>query len=153
MNLILRLAIIGDAELLFDWRNDPQTRADSVNTEKVEWAGHVSWFDRSLINQGRKIFIALDGEMPVGTIRLDDDPDEMKTEMSWTVAPEARGKGYGKELVRLGVERVQALGRIPVARIKRENEASLRIVQSLGFKQVSQDGPLTFWEYQSSSLR
>ena len=37
MNLILRLATIGDAELLFDWRNAPQTRANSVIPRK--WNG------------------------------------------------------------------------------------------------------------------
>src|SRR5690348_1550527 len=112
----LRRATLDDAERLWRWRNDPETRANSISTDPVPLESHIAWLKSSLRNPDRKLLVAeLDGE-PVGTVRIDND-----RELSWTVAPEARGRGIGGAMVAAVV--------FPgaVARIKRENLASQKI--------------------------
>jgi hypothetical protein len=37
----LRLATIEDAEMLLDWRNDPEKRNASHNTSEIALKGHI----------------------------------------------------------------------------------------------------------------
>lgn len=136
--MILRAATLEDAKLLFDWRNDPLTRANSINEDEVPWDTHVAWLTGSLKLEDRKLLIASNGE-PVGTVRLDIRPNE--TELSWTVSPGHRGKGYGKEMVCLA-----AAGNVGlIAHIKRQNIPSQIIAKSAGFTLV-EDGDLQSWK-------
>jgi len=111
-----------DAQRLFDWRNDPLTRAMSKTTDPVEWAGHVGWLERRLSRTAPMLFIAeIDGE-PVGTFRVDAD------EISYTVAPEHRGKGVAKAMLQVAFARFGKLR----AEIKPENVASIKAALAAG---------------------
>src|SRR5262249_14791779 len=46
--LQLRLATREDAGLLWQWANDPQTRANSFHQESIPWDQHVSWYTAKL---------------------------------------------------------------------------------------------------------
>lgn len=131
----LRPATMDDAQRLFDWRNDPVTRAMFRNTAEVPWADHVAWLERTLADPTRILLLAEHDGTPVGTMRIDygDEP-----ELSWTVAPEYRNCGFGSEMVRMGTPDNA------VAWIKPENIASQRIAEKAGFAFVS-DGPLQKW--------
>jgi RimJ/RimL family protein N-acetyltransferase len=132
----LRPATLDDAEMLFAWRNDPLTREASVNTDVVTWKGHLAWLRASLENPKRRLLVA-ETENPVGTVRIDYGDE---TEISWTVAPGARGKGIGTEKVK---------GALPegplIACIKRANIASQQIAKAAGFVLVS-DHDLQRWK-------
>ena len=123
----LRRATMEDAGLLLGWRNDPETRAASHQTEPVRHADHIDWLRRVLANPGRQLFVALEQGEPVGTLRA-DFADGVH-ELSWTVAPEARGRGVGKRMVALLAARFNAPVR---AEIKRGNTASERIAEYAG---------------------
>jgi RimJ/RimL family protein N-acetyltransferase len=131
----LRPAAMTDASLLLGWRNDPQTRANSRDTEKVQPAEHQQWLAQTLQNSERQLYIAeLDGT-PVGTVRA--DWGGRAYELSWTTAPEHRRKGYGREMVRLLVAMLDA----PVwAEIKEGNIASVHIAEAVGMRLVSTEG-------------
>lgn len=132
----LRPATLEDAELLFGWRNDRQTREASVNTDPAGWEGHLAWLRASLASPARTLLIA-ETDRPVGTVRI-DYRDE--TELSWTVAPDARGKGLGKTMV------LAAMPSGPViAHIKNGNIASQKIAKAAGFE-LARDGLLERWE-------
>jgi RimJ/RimL family protein N-acetyltransferase len=117
----LRPATIDDARILFDWRNDELTRAMSVNSDPVEWEGHVKWLTARLQRDEPGLFIAEDSE-PVGTIRIDGE------EISYTVAPSHRGRGVAKAMLSVA----QDLFGQKVARIKAENVASIRAAAGAG---------------------
>ena len=99
----LRPATLADAELLFVWRNDPLTRQQSIHTEPVVWESHLAWLETSLQNPDRWLFIAeqavpaMQAPVVLGTVRADKLAEVY--ELSWTVAPEQRGKGWGKKMV------------------------------------------------------
>jgi RimJ/RimL family protein N-acetyltransferase len=64
--------------------------------------------------------------------------------MSWTVAPEHRGKGVGAAIVRLAVSRMTE-ERV-FAEIKASNFASRRIAEKSGFRlRGDRDGMLVYW--------
>ena len=125
----LRPVTIQDADLLLDWRNDPETRNASHNTEIVQREEHISWLTRTLNNPSRQLFIAEEKEVPVGTVRADFADGVY--ELSWTVAPDARGRGVGTRMV------AQLANQIPVpirAEVKSGNTASARIAEHAGMK-------------------
>ena len=131
--LLLRPVTIKDAELLLGWRNDPETRKQSRNTGEAELVGHIAWLTKSLTIPNHKLYIAEDGGIPVGTVRADEDTDGY-TEVSYTVAPSARGKGYGKSMVVQFAEE-QLKGKKLKAEIKKGgNEASEGIAKALDLK-------------------
>lgn len=141
MALILRPANEADARLLFDWRNDAVTRQNSLETGMVSWSEHQRWLGASLARQDRRLLIAEVDSEPVGTVRLDQGHN--RCELSWTVAPGQRGRGLGKAIVAAAI--ALAGPGILIARIKRENAASLRIADACGFACVgSADDILTY---------
>lgn len=129
----LRPATMNDARLLFAWRNDPLTRANSISTEEVAWDDHIAWLAECLQNPARQLLIAEQAGSPVGTVRIDDG-----RQLSWTVAPHARGSGVGKQMVALVAKRGHT------AQIRRDNIASQRIAQAAGFRLVT-DGEVQEW--------
>ena len=134
--IVLRAATAADSALLFEWRNDPLTRAMSRNTAPVEWDAHNRWLSGAMA----RIRIAEDRGEPVGVVRFDRGGDG--TELSWTVAPNKRGLGYGTAMLRAATACVE--GRI-VACIKPENQASARMVESCGFVLAETRDGLAVW--------
>lgn len=120
--ITLRPATMNDAQCLFDWRNDPLTRANSVNSDPVEWSGHVAWLERRLSRDEPGLFVAVEGDELVGTVRIDDD------EISYTVSPDHRGRGLATAMLMLAYE---AFGQ-KIAKIKPENRASIRAAEKAG---------------------
>jgi len=123
----LRSARMEDAELLLSWRNDPVTRSFSRNALPVDRTEHLEWLRRTLEDPARKLFIAEERGVPVGTVRADFDG--RAHELSWTVAPEARGRSVGRRMVQLLVRRAGGPLR---AQIKASNSASIRIAETAG---------------------
>ncbi len=119
--ITMRPASMDDADLLLEWRNDPVTRANSKTTNAVQRDAHISWLTARLQRDQPNLYVAEDDE-PVGTIRIDGD------EVSYTVAPEHRGKGYATTMLIWARERFGVLR----AEIKLENIASIRAAAKAG---------------------
>ena len=131
----LRPATLADAELLFVWRNDPLTRQQSIHAEPVAWDSHLDWLAASLQNQDRQLFIAEQAlpaaQAPVvlGTVRADKIGEDY--ELSWTVAPERRGNGWGRKMVAALIATLPA-GSAYQAVVLNTNPASGKIAIGLG---------------------
>jgi len=136
----LRLATIKDAKLLLAWRNDPLTREASRNSGEVPWENHVAWLEKSLLMSERKLYIAEEAGVPVGTVRADRLANGVQ-ELSWTIAPEARGRGLAKEMVFLFVRKILP-GESLLAVVKAGNTASEKIAEALGLHPASPDTAL-----------
>jgi len=139
--LRLRLATIGDAETLLEWRNDPSTRKASHSSHTISKAEHIQWLEGILSNQNRTLYIAeIDGS-PVGTARADyENPGY---ELSWTISPKKRGLGIGQEMVRILAEIISAPIR---AEIKVGNVASVRIAEASGLILVSEKNGILHYQ-------
>jgi len=145
--LVARPATLQDARLLWQWRNDPVTRAGSRNTEPVPWPEHLAWVESSLTREDRLLLVLEDETGPVGTVRwdlgqdLDQDLDqdleqegEREWEVSITVAPERRGQSLSRPILRAAevalseVTRLRATGLTAyLAMVHIDNQASMRL--------------------------
>jgi len=140
MNVTLRPATLKDAELLLSWRNDPETRARSFNSEVVQLSDHIAWLRKSLDNPARELFVAEVEGKPVGTVRA--DLDGTVKELSWTIAPCERRQGLAKAMVRELVAKIDGDLR---AEIKPDNIASIRVALHVGMLQNGEiDGALHY---------
>ena len=133
MNIYLKPADIGDCDILFEWANDPETRRQSFNSNPIAYEDHVSWFNSKLQSPDSRIFILYSDDSPCGTIRLDRINDSSSFLISYNIAPQARGRGLGKEILRLAFKEVSTPSAL-VAFVKPENIASRHCFESLGFR-------------------
>lgn len=140
MTIRFRAATIADARMLLDWRNDASTRAASIQPDPVAWEDHVVWLERVLADPTRRLSVAVE-DVPVGVVRY-DGLDSDRPELSWTVAPDQRGRGVGKRML------MAAVGERPLmARIRGDNLGSQAIARAAGFTMRSQ-GNVEIWDYQ-----
>lgn len=138
--MILRAATMADAGLLLAWRNDPQTRKASIASTPIESTSHLAWLAAVIEDPDRELLIAVVDEDPVGTVRF--DTKEGAVELSWTVSPDHRQKGYGAKIVKMAVARADEPLR---AIIRRDNTASQKIAGAAGLVLSEADSELTVW--------
>ena len=141
---MLRPVEKNDTKILFEWRNDPDTRASSVNTEPLKWEDHLNWLNKTLHNPDRQLFVFLSEGLPAGTCRVDKETEDV-FELSSTIAPEFPGKGLGKVMLQELLEHQSLAGKRKKAVIKPDNIASLKMVEHFGFKRGSDSDGLAVW--------
>lgn len=136
--ITLRPATRDDSADLYAWRNDPDTRANSRNTNAVFRSGHKAWLEATLANPARRIWIAERGGRKLGTVSAVRG-DDGAVELSITVAPAERGRGAAGGIIQRALEEVAALWpEAPVgATVRVENAASRRLFERCGFVQVA----------------
>jgi RimJ/RimL family protein N-acetyltransferase len=101
--LRLRRVKAEDCRLIWEWANEPATRAASFSAEPIPWEQHRRWFAAKFNDPHCVFFIALDTEeQPVGQVRL--DVDGIEAAISVSLAGQFHGLGYGPEVIRLGVQ-------------------------------------------------
>lgn len=132
--LSLRPATFKDAELLLTWRNDLESRRQSQDDAPISLEHHIAWLTTSLAMPGRKLYIAEHDGTPIGTVRSDAGEDGA-VELSWTIAPSERGKGFGKIMVTQFV-REKHPGAQLRASIRKGNVASEKIAHALGLHEA-----------------
>ena len=137
----LRSATAADADLLWLWRNDPFTRAGSRDTGAIPWRTHENWFTNALTDHDRKTLIAEEAAEPIGTVAFRKFQDG--TEVSITVAPNARSRGVGKRILAAACEQVSDQ---LVAAVRKGNVPSQRLFESCGFE-VSESREAGFARY------
>lgn len=133
--ICLRPVSHSDIELLWDWANDPVTRQNSFDSAKIPWEEHSSWCKKKLSDADCRLWIASNGgSAPVGCVRF--DCKESEATISLTVAPSARGKGYGAKIIQQGCDRLFAESsfRLVHAYIKPDNIASVKVFEAAGFR-------------------
>lgn len=144
--LLIVPARLEDARVLFEWRNDPLTRAMSRSPEMVTWEEHVTWLNKRLKSPAPHVFIATAESFPirdftispeingvavvprqgppVGVFHVNDD------RISCTVAPEYRGQGVGAAMYRAAVHLFGPLR----AEIYQRNVASIKVAERAGLR-------------------
>jgi UDP-2,4-diacetamido-2,4,6-trideoxy-beta-L-altropyranose hydrolase len=129
----LRNATIEDAKLLFEWANDATVRKNAFNTDPINWDDHLSWLERKINSHHCIIFILTLDSDNIGQIRFDNSPDDY-WHIDYSIAEQYRGKGYGKIIVELGLDRIQRDIKNFKAKVKLNNIPSCKVFESLGFK-------------------
>ncbi len=145
--ITLKPATMDDAAILLQWRNDSETRKASHDEEEIDEFDHITfWLPKILKNPNRKLFIAWEKitnnddleydkisiVQPIGTVRIDYNIIQNDYELSWTVAPEARGKDIGRSIVTMVAS--QYKDKNIRAEIRWDNIASIKIAEYIGMK-------------------
>jgi RimJ/RimL family protein N-acetyltransferase len=133
----LRPALAADADLLLVWANDPATRAASFGREPVARPDHIRWLAAVLRDRARRLWIAEEAGAPVGQLRVDRLPDGVGV-VAVGLAPDARGRGLGREVLGLGLAAAAAELGIRRARavVMAANAPSRRLFEGAGFAPV-----------------
>jgi RimJ/RimL family protein N-acetyltransferase len=133
---------MADADLLLSWRNDPATRAASFNSAEISRDTHLCWLGRTLKDENCALLIVEVAGEAIGQVRLDrSHEDRDAAEIHIALDPAARGRSIGRLALRAAVgEAPSRIGARRIqARVKPENEASLRAFAAAGFRQVESD--------------
>jgi RimJ/RimL family protein N-acetyltransferase len=146
-SLTIRRASELDSRDLFEWRNDPHTRAVSLSTNEVTWEDHERWFSATLAIPARHIFICqailVGAEESIGMVRFDLDEAGASAEVSINLNPSARGRGFGSPALTAGIEAFlidEPDVRQLTAQIRDSNVASVAIFTKVGFVLSKSDG-------------
>lgn len=131
----VRLATMGDAKLLHQWRNDPSVRAISMTTAPIAYSDHRRWLATSIQDPKHIVLVGTLGKHPIGSVRY--RLHDAKAMVSIVVAPEMRAEGIGGELLAAGEAYLTASHGHPVtvvAAVRPGNRASMRLFASSGFE-------------------
>lgn len=133
MSLALRKATLNDSDQLFRWRNDPDVIATSTSQRAVTEAEHDRWLIKVLSDKTLHLYIAVVSDNdPVGMGRIKDEDD--LAVLSYSIAAEHRGQGFGGQLVAALCDKAYELGFTSIqAVVRRQNTASLKSLLSNGF--------------------
>jgi UDP-2,4-diacetamido-2,4,6-trideoxy-beta-L-altropyranose hydrolase len=132
--LRLRPAKHEDCRIIWEWANEPATRAASFSSTDIPWEQHQRWFDEKLHDPRCIFFVAEDPDQtPLGQVRF--ELQEREAVISVSLAKQYHGLGYGPTIIREAVR--QVLADRPVERInayiRPENIASCRAFAKVGF--------------------
>jgi RimJ/RimL family protein N-acetyltransferase len=153
-NLTLRRASLGDSESLLHWRNDPATRAFSLDGKAVAAEEHKIWLDKTLQDSGCLFLIGEIDEQLVGMARINLIKDSGFGRVSINMNPEFRGRGLSRQLLKESLEISREI--FPtisqyVAEIHVYNLASKKLFESLGFAKVHDSTSKDFESYSVDS--
>lgn len=135
-NLIFRNAAKNDAVDIFKWRNHPDIRKNSFNTDTLLWNEHERWFKEKSKDPNSKIYVACYEDEKIGMVRFDEKDDVIK--VSVMLNPDFLGKGIGSEVIRLGKDRFineKKPCKPIIAEIKTGNIASIKAFQKAGYEE------------------
>jgi UDP-2,4-diacetamido-2,4,6-trideoxy-beta-L-altropyranose hydrolase len=146
MSIGLREATVDDANVLHVWRNDPDTRQNSIHSKPIPFDEHLTWLLCIISETHRFSYIAHEDRTDIGTVVL-DLRSSMKEKssspnrnlpghgrVSITVAPICRGQGYATPILQAVCQQAKVLGvRTLEAVVKVTNGASLSAFRACGF--------------------
>jgi UDP-2,4-diacetamido-2,4,6-trideoxy-beta-L-altropyranose hydrolase len=132
--IVLRAAANYDADVLFAWANEPGVREASFDKTPIGWDEHVAWLAARLRDPRSRIWVAEEGDSPLGVARF--ALDGKRATISVTVAPDRRRKRAGTRLITTAVQRLLDEERIVGidAWVRPENAASVRAFEASGFR-------------------
>jgi RimJ/RimL family protein N-acetyltransferase len=130
----IRRAAADDAELLWQWANEPVTRANSLNSKPISWDVHQGWYAQKLRSKDCRLWIMEYKELPIAQIRYDRISADA-AQISLSVARQMRGRGLGTLLLKLTLP--MAAGELRVSWLRAvavcENKASQRAFEKASF--------------------
>ena len=155
--LVARAATLADSRQLWEWRNDPVTRAGSRSRAEVAWEDHRRWFTASLARTDRILLMVEDAVGPVGTVRW-DLRGERQWEVSITVAPQRRRQNLARPLLREGEvalsEAMAASGtdvQAYLAMVNVDNPSSMRLFETSAYLPDLPPDPAGFMRFRKDA--
>ena len=139
----LRKAQSADAELLYEWKNDPVCIQNSLSKRRVYWEEHQKWFSSMLDSDKAGIFVVEVGGDSAAQIRL--DKVGVCGTISYSIAKEYRGYGLGTEMMQLIEKKATEMGIYELrAVVLRYNIASRKVFLQAGYQESMEGDNLLY---------
>ena len=136
----IRPADLNDCKSLFDWQRDELSRKMSFNGSSPSIEDHEAWFENSLSNVDRVLYVGELGYKRLGVCRFDFLESEMLAEVSININPSMRGCGLGKKFLFESIECYLEKNKYNLlAKVKPNNLTSLNVFESAGFESFASD--------------
>lgn len=135
-SIIIRQAIESDSKNIWEWRNDPLTRKNSIDQREITWEGHCQWYAKSLKTENRKIYVGIDESTgtAIGMVRFDINAADFTADTSINLNPIWRGEGISSQFLRLAIDEIQRdQALVLIAEIKPDNKPSIKCFERCGF--------------------
>ena len=139
-DLSCRKAEQKDAKAVFDISNDPEVRAASFQTGRIEWEGHLNWFERKLQDPECYFYVFENGAGKIAAQIRFQKTGQDRFEVSFSIAGAYRGKHCSVRILSMAVSRFgKDFGGhcVLTASIKQENIASQKCFGQTGFRPLS----------------
>ena len=136
-----------DREMLYHWRNDAVVRHASFQSKEISLSMHEHWLQEKLGDPFSRMYILEIHGIPVGQVRLDRQGNE--ADISYSIASDFRGRGYGKILLRMVEQEARKESLVLVGKVKKDNLASQAVFRSLGYEERELE---KFFEYRKRAM-
>ena len=136
--IMLRRCTYSDMDIIYKWINDDEVRTNSFNSDYIEYETHVKWFNEKINSDNSYMYIILNNNKEIGTIRL--EKHNSKAIISYLISNEYRGKGYGNKVIDL-IKKEAIINNIDIleAVVKKDNIASRKIFINNGFFEIQEN--------------
>lgn len=133
-----RPAKFSDARDLFDWRNDFETRAMSVNQSPLSWDSHVKWLENTIADKDRWLLVSEIGDLgKIGSCRFDNVASEHLAYVSLMINPKFRGSGFGLKVLESSLDfYFESCEFDVIAKIREGNLRSVSTFTRAGFELI-----------------
>lgn len=145
----IKLATIEDMKDVFDLSNDALVRANSFNQEKIQWDYHQKWFKNKINDESCSYYLIKDFENHlISQVRF-DKINAGEGDLSISVSPQFRGKGYGAKVLKAVSEKIisEPCTKRINAYVKNENAASKIIFEKAGYVLKEVDSAKVRYEF------
>ena len=143
MEILIRDVTVADADVLHSWRNEAQVQRISRQQRPISNREHVAWLSDRLSLLPSQPFWMFENEMVnIGIVRFDFDLVLKHFEISITINPLLRGRGFGESILNLAIENclIKHPGANFYAEAHQDNHASRQLFLNCGFEEIKPNG-------------
>ena len=139
--LSLRLANERDVDNTYEWATNDDVRKYSFSKNVIQFDEHIKWF-KKMLNDTNCVYFLMENvnDEIVGSIRFNISGN--RALLSFLIDPKYFGKGYGNELLTLGINRLRECKpdvEHVIGEVMHENIASNKLFNKQGFTVLSED--------------
>ena len=132
---------------IFQWRNDPLTRQNSINTDPVSLKDHNQWFNEVLNSRNTELLIGIKDSIKVGVCRFSLNNLSNSVEVSINLNPLMRGKRISKKLLDESINYYLKTNKVILtATIRIDNIPSIKIFEELNFIKIKSTDSFNYYE-------
>ena len=133
---------IKDCKFIWELRNSENIRKWSFNREYIPYSKHKIWYKEKINNKDTIYYILLKDNKKIGYIRYDIN-QKGEAETNIAINENYQGQNIGSILLILTQIHFKKNNRIKkiIAKIKRENKASIRCFEKAGYKKIKSNQP------------
>ncbi len=140
---------IWDINILLKWRNEINTRRNSISSKKIKFIQHKHWFTKRLKQKPLFFWKLKFNNNIIGFIRL--DKKNRAFYLNYLIDKGFRNKGYGSNIIRQMLKkRVLKKRKLKILAVsKKQNFKSIKAILANNFYQTSKKNNIIRFKYEN----